>query len=101
MPACRSAIKRRCRSSLPIYDCAITEYQATIAAHRKQPDATVDMARLQTAELEALSQRRDRSRSDQEAVRFNRALMSDATVMVKAAPAQGTAYYYLGDGLLS
>jgi hypothetical protein len=83
------------------YDCAVNEYQAAIAAQLKQPDATVDLAQLRTGKLEALSRRRDRSRSDQEAAQFNRALVSDATAMVKAAPAQGSAYYYLGDGLLS
>jgi hypothetical protein len=83
------------------YDCAISEYQAAIAAQRKQPDSTVDMARLQTGELDALLRRRDRSRSDQEAARFNGALLSEARAMVEAAPAQAAGYYYLGDGLLS
>lgn len=83
------------------YDCAITEYQAAITAQLKQPDPAVDTARLQTAELDALSRRRDRSRTDGEAARFNAALLNDARTAVKAAPAQAAGYYYVGDALLS
>jgi hypothetical protein len=83
------------------YDCAITENRAAIAAQLKRPDPTVDTARLQTGELEALLRRRDHSRSDPEATRFNRALLSDAAAVVQAAPAQAAGYYYLGDALLS
>jgi hypothetical protein len=83
------------------YDCAITEYQAAIAAQHRQADATVDMARLQTSQLDALSRRRDISRSEEEAARFNRELLRDATILVKAAPARTAGNYYVGDALLS
>jgi hypothetical protein len=83
------------------YDCAITEFQAAIAGQLKQKDPMVDTALLQTAELDALSRRRDRSRSDGESARFNGALLNDAAAVVKAAPEQAAGYYYLGDALLS
>lgn len=83
------------------YDCAINEYQAAIAAQLEQPDATVDMVRLQTGKLDALSRRRDISRSEEEATRFNRELLRDSTLLAKAAPARAVGNYYLSDALLS
>nr|WP_294526545.1 hypothetical protein [uncultured Rhodopila sp.] len=83
------------------YDCAITEYQAAVAAQLKLPDPAIDLAVLQKGELEALLRRRDHSRSDREATPFNRALLTEAATVVKAAPAQAAGYYYLGDALVS
>lgn len=82
------------------YDRAITEYRVAMAAQVRQPNAAIDKPRLRTGRSEALSRQHDSSGSEQEAARFTRELLRDATIPEKAPPVQTAVGYYRGDALL-
>ena len=81
----------------PDYDCAIEQYDAAI---RAAADPSVDPARIRSQELEALQDRRDVSRSRQEAAPLNTRLATLAQDTISADPGQAAGYYYLASALL-